>query len=212
MIILCGKQHTHTLRFMCSVRTMFAHGVRQPSSQILFSYCAFESSISGAQRMRTPGGHGVHTEWRGGARRATQLRWWADRTSTIASQTVGQPLCSGCLSRSFSFSMALSPSTFISVPNKALKISHNWFNCTILTTVSKTFYWSKLNNVSLSLSILLCCTDGEPLEWQSKRGLQPTEPPGEAALHWAAEVPNGHWWHSAPHQSQWSQEHLGGCW
>lgn len=25
--------------------------------------------------------------------------------------------------------------------------------------------------------------DGEPLEWKSKRALQPTEPPGEAALY-----------------------------
>lgn len=53
---------------------MFAHAVRQPSSHSLFSYRAFESSISGAQRMSTPGGHGARTEWRGGARRATQLR------------------------------------------------------------------------------------------------------------------------------------------
>ncbi len=74
MIMLYGKHNTTAHRFVCIVGTMFAHGVRQPSSQILFSYCAFESSISGAQRMRTPGGHGVRTEWRGGAQRATQLR------------------------------------------------------------------------------------------------------------------------------------------
>lgn len=169
---------------------MFAH-VRQPSSQILFSYCAFESSISGAQRMRTPGGHGTCTEWRGGAWRIVQLRWWADRTPTIASQTV-----------------ALLASLWLVFLCKVKEL-------TFLTTGSSALYYEQWAKLCLSkldnFSFFLSCTDGKPLEWQNKRGLQPTEPAGEEALHRAAEIPNGHRWHSAPPQSQWSQEHVGWC-
>lgn len=138
---------------------MFLHAMHQPSLQSLFSYCAFESSIFGVQRIRTPGGHSARTEWHGGVWRATQLRWWADRTPTIASQTVGQPLRSGCLSLPFSLSLSPSRSLclhlFLFVPNKALSISYNSISCTVLTTASKTFYLRKLNkSLSFCFTVL----------------------------------------------------------
>lgn len=39
VIILCGKHNTDS--FVSVVHNMFAHAVRQPSSQSLFSYCVF---------------------------------------------------------------------------------------------------------------------------------------------------------------------------
>lgn len=45
----------------------------QLSSQLLFSHRAFESSVSGARRMRTPGGRGGEEGGVAALRRAAQL-------------------------------------------------------------------------------------------------------------------------------------------
>ena len=76
--------------------------------------------------MRTPGGHGARTEWRGGARRGHAIKMMGgphsqhrlpDSRATTAlglSESLFQPLGDSIAS------------TFIFVPNKALNISHNW--------------------------------------------------------------------------------------